>query len=81
MSPLKIGIVEDELVIARTIVSTLDELGYSHCGPAINYTEAMEMLEQERHVFLQHLRAFVFGVVVGGDGAVMRHGKIMMNDE
>lgn len=44
MSLLKIGIVEDELVIARTIVSTLDDLGYSHCGPAINYTEAMEML-------------------------------------
>ncbi|MBD0333107.1 MAG: response regulator, partial [Chitinophagaceae bacterium] len=48
MSILKIGIVEDELVIARTIVSTLDELGYSHCGPAINYTEAMEMLEQNK---------------------------------
>ena len=48
MSVLKIGIVEDELVIARTIVSTLEELGYSHCGPAINYTEAMEMLEQNK---------------------------------
>jgi len=48
MLPLKIGIVEDELVIARTILSTLDELGYSHCGPAINYTEAMEMLEQNK---------------------------------
>jgi DNA-binding LytR/AlgR family response regulator len=48
MSLLKIGIVEDELVIARTILSTLDELGYSHCGPAINYTEAMEMLEQNK---------------------------------
>ncbi|MEO8766043.1 MAG: LytTR family transcriptional regulator DNA-binding domain-containing protein [Ginsengibacter sp.] len=45
MSDLKIGIVEDELVIARTILNTLDELGYSHCGPAINYTEAMEMLD------------------------------------
>src|SRR5215210_9425553 len=45
MSLLKIGVVEDELVIARTILSTLDELGYSRCGPAINYTEAMEMLE------------------------------------
>lgn len=45
MKALKIGIVEDELVIARTILSTLDELGYSHCGPAINYTEAIEMLE------------------------------------
>lgn len=48
MSLLKIGIVEDELVIARTILSTLTELGYSHCGPAINYTEAMEMLEQDK---------------------------------
>ena len=48
MSPLKIGIVEDELVIARTILNTLDELGYTHCGPAINYTEAMEMLEQNK---------------------------------
>ncbi len=48
MSVLKIGIVEDELVIARTILNTLDELGYSHCGPAINYSEAMEMLEQNK---------------------------------
>src|SRR3569623_1271027 len=48
MSVLKIGIVEDELVIARTILNTLNEFGYSHCGPAINYTEALEMLEQER---------------------------------
>ncbi len=48
MSVLKIGIVEDELVIARTILSTLDELGYSHCGPAINYTEAMEMLDNNK---------------------------------
>ncbi len=48
MSVLKIGIVEDELVIARTILSTLNELGYSHCGPAINYTEAMEMLDHNK---------------------------------
>lgn len=48
MAELKIGIVEDELVIARTILSTLEELGYSHCGPAINYTEALEMLENEK---------------------------------
>ena len=48
MTPLKIGIVEDELVIARTILNTLDELGYSHCGPAINYTEAMEMLSDSK---------------------------------
>ena len=48
MKGLNIGIVEDELVIGRTILSTLDELGYSHCGPAINYTEAMEMLEENK---------------------------------
>jgi DNA-binding LytR/AlgR family response regulator len=48
MTVLNIGIVEDELVIARTILSTLDDLGYSHCGPAINYTEAMEMLEHNK---------------------------------
>ena len=48
MPVLKIGIVEDELVIARTILNTLDELGYSHCGPAISYTEAIEMLENNK---------------------------------
>jgi len=48
MSILKIGVVEDELVIGRTILSTLNELGYSHCGPAISYTEAMEMLEHDK---------------------------------
>ncbi|GGM95756.1 hypothetical protein GCM10010967_31540 [Dyadobacter beijingensis] len=48
MADLKIGVVEDELVIARTILSTLDELGYQHCGPAINYTEAMQMLEKDK---------------------------------
>lgn len=48
MSALKIGVVEDELVIARTILGTLDELGYSYCGPAINYTEAIEMLENNK---------------------------------
>src|SRR5215217_4281149 len=48
MTVLKIGVVEDELVIARTILNTLDELGYAHCGPAINYTEAIEMIETEK---------------------------------
>jgi DNA-binding LytR/AlgR family response regulator len=48
MTILKIGVVEDELVIGRTILSALTELGYSHCGPAINYTEAMEMLEHDK---------------------------------
>lgn len=48
MAELKIGIVEDELVIARTIVGTLEELGYAHCGPAISYTEAFEMLDTDK---------------------------------
>ncbi|MEO8149972.1 MAG: response regulator [Bacteroidia bacterium] len=48
MSLLKIGIVEDELVIARTIIGTLDELGYTHCGPAISYTEALAMLADNK---------------------------------
>ena len=48
MSLLKIGIVEDELVIARTIINTLDELDYLHCGPSINYTEAIQMLEDQK---------------------------------
>lgn len=48
MANLKIGIVEDELVIARTITGTLDELGYTHCGPAISYTEALEMVESDK---------------------------------
>ena len=48
MSVLKIGIVEDELVIARTILNTLDELGYSYFGPAISYTEAIEILDDQK---------------------------------
>ncbi|BAV05090.1 two component transcriptional regulator, LytTR family [Filimonas lacunae] len=48
MSALKIGVVEDELVIARTIIGTLHELGYTHCGPAINYTEAIDLLEHQK---------------------------------
>ncbi|RRA98776.1 LytR/AlgR family response regulator transcription factor [Larkinella rosea] len=48
MSVLRIGVVEDELVIARTILNTLEELGYSSCGPAINYTEALELIEHDK---------------------------------
>ena len=48
MTVLKIGVVEDELVIARTILNSLEELGYSHCGPAINYTEAVDMLDNDK---------------------------------
>ncbi len=48
MPRIKIGIVEDEMVIARTIENSLDELGYKHCGPASSYGEALEVLEKEK---------------------------------
>ncbi|MFT3908953.1 MAG: response regulator [Ferruginibacter sp.] len=48
MPKIKIGIVEDEMVIAATIESTLDDLGYEYCGPAASYGEAMELLETEK---------------------------------
>lgn len=48
MAILKIGVVEDELIIARTIINTLEELAYVHCGPAISYTEAIEMMERDK---------------------------------
>ena len=48
MSRIKIGIVEDEVVIAHTIESTLDDLGYEYCGPASSYGEALELLETDK---------------------------------
>ena len=48
MAGIKIGIVEDEIVIARTIENTLETLGYNYCGPADNYTEALEMIADEK---------------------------------
>lgn len=52
VNKLKIGIVEDEMVIARTLELTLNELGYNHCGPACTYGEAMELLEDEKRDLL-----------------------------
>lgn len=48
MSKVKILVVEDEIVIADNICDTLDELGYEVFEPAINYTEAIELLESEK---------------------------------
>jgi len=47
MSKVKILVVEDEIVIADNICDSLDELGYEVFEPAINYTEAVEALENE----------------------------------
>lgn len=48
MSKVKILVVEDEIVIADNICDSLDELGYEVFEPAINYTEAVELLKTER---------------------------------
>ncbi len=48
MSLVKIGVVEDEAVIADHICHTLESLGYSVTEPALNYTEAIRMIEDER---------------------------------
>ena len=47
MNALKIGIVEDDLIIARSIGEMLLASGYSVAGPARRYSEAIELLETE----------------------------------
>lgn len=48
MEKIKIGIVEDELMIAENIIMTLEDLGYETTEPATNYTAALEMIEEEQ---------------------------------
>jgi DNA-binding LytR/AlgR family response regulator len=48
MSKVKIGIVEDEAIIALGIAHTLQELGYDVTTPANSYTEALEMIAVEK---------------------------------
>ncbi len=47
MSPLKIGIVEDDLIIAEAISEMLQECGYTVTEPAMRYSEAISMIEVE----------------------------------
>ena len=49
---MKIGIVEDELLIAEKIKIILHELGYTTCEPVSGYEEAMEMVRIEKPDFL-----------------------------
>ena len=44
---IKIGIVEDELLIAEKIKRTLLEIGYDVCEPVSTYEEALDMIESE----------------------------------
>ena len=48
MSKVKILVVEDEMIIADNICDALDDLGYDALEPAINYTEAIIRIEEEK---------------------------------
>jgi len=47
-SEIKVGIVEDELIIAEKIKMNLVKEGYLVCEPAANYNDAMSMIESEK---------------------------------
>ncbi len=48
MANVKVGVVEDEMLIAHGIVQALTALGYESTEPAISYTEALGMIVDER---------------------------------
>jgi len=47
MNKVRILVVEDEVIIADNICDTLERLGYEALEPALNYTEALENIENE----------------------------------
>src|SRR5437764_652072 len=47
MEHLKIGIVEDDFIIAESIIVALEKIGYNHTNPANTYESALEMLRAE----------------------------------
>lgn len=48
MSKIKIGIVEDEVIIADNICTILEQLGYDVIEPASTYAEGLEMLKNDK---------------------------------
>ena len=60
MLKTKVGIVEDESLIAMGIVGALKELGYEVPKIAANYTQALEMTEREKPDIL------LIDIVLGG---------------
>lgn len=48
MAKIKVGIVEDEILIAESIINALETHGYEATEPAITYTEALAMIERDR---------------------------------
>ncbi|NVK52889.1 MAG: response regulator [Flavobacteriaceae bacterium] len=47
MNKLKVLVVEDEIIIADNICDTLEELGYEPLEPEINFSQAIESIENE----------------------------------
>jgi two-component system, LytTR family, response regulator LytT len=48
MKKVVVGVVEDEIIIADGIIDALQSLGYDTVGPAMNYSEALVMLEEDK---------------------------------
>ncbi|MFN9597322.1 MAG: response regulator [Bacteroidota bacterium] len=48
MSTIKIGIIEDEMIIAATIEQTLQQLGYEVAKPASSFQLGLEMIEADQ---------------------------------
>jgi DNA-binding NarL/FixJ family response regulator len=48
MNKIKVGIVEDEMIIAETIRLALKKLGYMPTKPAFSYESAISMLNEEK---------------------------------
>ena len=48
MERIKVGIVEDEMIIADTICLALQNLNYDYCKPANSFAKAIQMIENEK---------------------------------
>lgn len=48
MNKIKVLVVEDEIIIADNICDTLEDLGFSALEPAMNYTEAIALVETDK---------------------------------
>ena len=48
MEKIKVGVVEDEVIIANNIINSLSQLGYGTIGPALSYSQAIELFEQTK---------------------------------
>jgi two-component system, LytTR family, response regulator LytT len=68
MSTIRIGIVEDEMIIAETISSSLQKLGYEVAFIAAGYDTAISLIEKEKPDLLVldiRLRGYKDGIDLG----------------